>query len=187
MNFLFGSSKFNNSHQIGDDASDKTQQNVQNVDHANYMTTNYMYNNTIGGAMGTALEQPYFYVRGTNGLALEGSNIKESNELTIGSQLLRSKEKLNLRERQYTSVPFMGRGKVDPDVESALMQSNELPEKKSDVGLSEKDFTDVNNYPLIDSVHNGIANPSNAVESNAMEGWVRGGVASRGLSQDNLV
>ena len=34
----------------------------------------------------------------------------------------------------------MGRGKVDPDVESALMQSNELPEKKSDVGLSEKDL-----------------------------------------------
>ena len=25
MDFLFGSSKFNNSHQIGDDASDKTQ------------------------------------------------------------------------------------------------------------------------------------------------------------------
>ena len=97
MDFLFSSSKFNNSHQIGDDASDKTQKNVQNVEHANYMTTNYMYNNTIGGAMTTALEQPYFYVRGTNGLALEGSNINESNELTIGSQQLRSKARMNLR------------------------------------------------------------------------------------------
>ena len=94
---------------------------------------------------------------------------------------------MNLRTRQFKTVPFMGRGKVDPDVESALMQSNELPEKKSDVGLSEKDFTSVNNYPLIDSVHSGIANPNNVVEANAMDGWVRGGVASRGLSQDNLV
>ena len=82
----------------------------------------------------------------------------------------------------------MGRGKVDPNVESALMQSNaELPEKKSDVGLSEKDFTSVNNYPLIDSFASGITNPNNVVEANAMDGWVRGGVASRGLSQDNLV
>ena len=88
-----------------------------------------MYNNTIGGAMSTALEQPYFYVRGTNGLALEGSNISESNELTIGSQQLRSKERMNLRTRQFKTVPFMGRGKVDPDVESALMQSNELPKR----------------------------------------------------------
>ena len=38
---------------------------------------------------------------------------------------------MDLNTRQFKTVPFMGRGKVDPDVESALMQSNELPEKKS--------------------------------------------------------
>ena len=52
---------------------------------------------------------------------------------------------------------------------------------------AKKILPDVNNYPLIDSVHSGIANPNNVVEANAMDGWVRGGVASRGLSQDNLV
>ena len=31
MDFFFGSSKFKNSHQIGDDASDKTQKNVQKL------------------------------------------------------------------------------------------------------------------------------------------------------------
>ena len=105
-----------------------------------------MYNNTIGGAMSTALEQPYFYVRGTNGLALEGSNISESNELTIGSQQLRSKERMNLRTRQFKTVPFMGRGKVDP-VESALMQSNELPEKKSMLVSAKKIL------PLLITIH----------------------------------
>ena len=187
MKSFFSSSTFNNSHSIADDVSDKTQKNVQNVDHANYMTKNFMHNNTFGGAMSTALEQPYFYVKGTNGIGLEGSNIEESNHLTIGSHQLRSKERMNLKTRLYNTVPFMGRGKVDPDVESSLMQGNELPEKKSDVGLSEKDFTGINNYPLLDSVQGGIANPSNVVESNAMDGWIRGGVPSRGMSQDNMI
>ena len=44
------------------------QKNVQMLN-MQYMTTNYMYNNTIGG-YGNALEQPYFYT-GTNGLALK--------------------------------------------------------------------------------------------------------------------
>jgi len=175
---------FNNSGNINDDSSDLTQSNVQSIQNANYMLSNNIYsNNTFGSAMHNALAQPYLFVRGNSGASNAGTNIEDSNKLMIGQEQTRAFERLNIKPRMFNSIPFMGRGKVDSDVESAMLQSGPLPEKKSDVALSEQDYTALRNYPLIPSIEETIANPTNLVEEAADSGWQRGGMASRNLAQ----
>jgi hypothetical protein len=175
------SSIFNNLHLINDDNSDNTQRTVQNTEHANYMLNNFMGSNPFGGAMNVALGHQDVFVKGSGSMAIGGTNVAESSELLINQEQTRQRERLNIKPRMFNSVPFMGRGRVDTDTETAFLQSGDLPEKKSDIALSEQDYTSVRNYPLIQEIESKITNPNNLVEEAADSGWIRGGVPSRSL------
>ena len=185
MHALF-QKNFNNSGHINDDNSDKTQRNMQNTGHANYMLNNFMISDLpINNTIDTALDQPIINYRGTHGLSIGGSNVDINSELTIGAVQNKQRERNQLNSRIFNTIPFMGRGKVDTDVETAIMQSGDLSEKKSEMAMSEKDYTNVRNYPLISSIEETVSNPNNLVEEAAHSGWTRGGVPSRSMSQVN--
>lgn len=178
---------FNNSGHINNDRSDNTQRNIQNMGHANYMLSDFMLTtNTFNGAKDAALEQPYVnYSAATHGLSHRGENVDVNSELLIGSKHTREAQRVNLGTRMFNSVPYMGKGRVDPDVETSMLHAGDLTEKKSEIGLSESDFSNVRNYPLIDSIENTVSNPNNLVEETASGGnWVRGGLPSRSLAHN---
>ena len=77
-----------------------------------------------------ALDLPTInYSSGTHGLSHRGENIDVNSELLIGSKHTREAQQVNLGTRMFNSVPYMGKGRVDPDTESAMMQAGELTGK----------------------------------------------------------
>ena len=174
---------FNNNHGIYDDDSDKTQRGVLNSSHANYMLNNFASH--INKSLDIATSQPYVFVNGGNSLSNGAANVDASTTLRSGEDDGRVPERLNLKPREFNTIPFMGRGRVDADVETAMMQSGALPEKKSDIGTSEISSRPTDFYPLIPSLEETVANPKNLVEESADAGWMRGGLPSRAVGHEN--
>jgi hypothetical protein len=90
-----------------------------------------------------------------------------------------------LFQRPFATVPYLGRGAVNPIMESQIQQGESLTNKRSVNNLSEKSYIRYSQTPLLQSVKDKINNPANCVEGVASEGWIRGGVPSRELTRDN--
>jgi hypothetical protein len=102
----------------------------------------------------------------------------------IGSIQTHPKCKIDLFQRPFATVPFLGRGSVCPILESQIQQGELLTNKRSVNKLAEKSYIKYQNTPLIPSVQDRITNPAYCVEGVASEGWIRGGVPSRELTRD---
>ena len=177
---------FNNLHSINDDSSDKTQRGLLNSSHANYMLNNFMNQGlSINKSMELAMSQPYVFVKGGNSLSNGASNVDDSTLLRSGEKDGRVPERLNLKPREFSTIPFMGRGKVDPDMETALLTSGSLPDKKSEIGTSEISSQPTDFYPLLPGLDQTITNPKHLIEESADSGWIRGGLPSRAVGHEN--
>ena len=49
----------------------------------------------------------------------------------------------------------------------------------------EENFSEYKNYPLIDDLKQSVNNTSYLIESDAMNGWVRGGMSAREYARNN--
>ena len=85
--------------------------------------------------------------------------------------------------RPVLTVPFMGGGRGNPDVESLLLHSEMVRTGKECGTVTEQQFDGVFT-PLIASVKNNIQDPKNLVTEVAAPGWVRGGIPSRSYIRD---
>jgi hypothetical protein len=85
--------------------------------------------------------------------------------------------------RPFLSVPFMGGGRGNPDVESILLHSEQVRQGKEAGTVTEQQFDQVF-VPLIPSVQQNIQNPKNLIPEVANAGWVRGGLPSRSYIRD---
>ena len=178
-------SLFNFAHAIYDDRSDNTQRTNQNAQHVNYMLNNHIDDRVGNDARGVALNHQMVFIGGNgHGIPTNNSSLSASNSLTIDRDLIRQRERLSLIERPFMTIPYMGKGNTDPDVESALLQAGELPEKKSQLQASEANLSGMRNYPLQDEILGSITNPNFLVEESADKNWIRGGLSSRNLSHD---
>jgi hypothetical protein len=176
---------FDNLSRIGNDSCDLSQRNVQNLDSANYMLANFFSTDCqMERPIAFATSQPNVFFKGGHQTGFGGCNIDTNSDLSIGSLNTHSKSKLSLLERPFRTVPYLGRGKVDPNVESLLLQGDSHQNKKSINNLTEQSFMAHSNYPLLPSLAATINNPVNYVEGAAADGWVRGGVPSRELIRD---
>jgi hypothetical protein len=113
-----------------------------------------------------------------------GCNIDDSSELLIGTIQTHPKCHISLFQRPFATVPYLGRGSVNPVVESQILQGEQNVNKKSVTNLSEKSYVTYHSTPLLPSVKEKVSNPANYVEGVASEGWIRGGVPSRELTRD---
>lgn len=85
--------------------------------------------------------------------------------------------------RPFLTVPFMGTGRGNSDVESMLIHSEQVRQGKECGTVTEESF-DGAFVPLIKSVRDNIQDPSHLVTEVAAKGWIRGGIPSRQYLRD---
>jgi hypothetical protein len=85
-----------------------------------------------------------------------------------------SPNRIQLSERPFLTIPYLGRGSCDPVLESNLLQGDSMSSRKSISTISETNYMDYENYPMMDSLKQSVGS---GIEENA--GWVRGGTPAR--------
>jgi hypothetical protein len=152
---------------------DSTQRNLSNTRYAEYTLDGVQNGDSY---VQFATSAPTINFRGTVGGGLPGSAVDFDSLLMIKAEQQRAFEKLQLIQRPFATVPYLGRGAIDPALESQLRQGEAASERKSVSTNSETTHVE---YPIMDSVKDRVTNPSYSVEEAALDGWVRGGQASR--------
>ena len=174
---------FNNMARIGGDSCDISQHNIQNKNAANYMLTNPRPACPMTSAIDFATSQPNVNFNGSHQVGIGGCNIDANSQLLL-TNVTKPACKISLWERPFLTVPFLGRGKSNPVLESQIQQGELVGEKKSTSQLSEISYESYQRVPLIPSLQATISNPHNLVEGVAADGWIRGGLPSRELTRD---
>jgi|UniRef100_A0A6C0IMI0 hypothetical protein len=178
---------FHNTSRIGSDMTDQTQRNVHNTRFANHTLSNYFSKDTSDQHVNFAVQQPTMNFNGvSHGSGLTGSIVDHESKLRIKDVNVTPAEKVQLFTRPFATVPYLGRGSVDPQVESQLMQGEFVTDKKSASTIMDKSFTDHSLHILTNDMENHVANASENVEEAALEGWVRGGANTRQYTNDDL-
>ena len=176
---------FDTMSRIGNDQCCVDQNTIQNVAACNYMTQNYFASDcSMKNPISLATTQPGIMYNGGYNVGAGGCNINDNSKLTIGTIQTHPKCRIDLFHRPFATVPFLGRGAVNPIMESQIQQGEQIVNKKSVNPLTEKSYIKYHHTPLLPAVKERMTNSSNQIESDASEGWVRGGVPSRDLTRD---
>jgi len=169
---------FDNLSRIGNDTCSLDQRNIQNYNASNYQVENFSPFCPMTNAIDLATKQPNMNYTGSHQVGINGCNIDENSELRH-TKVSKPACKITLQERPYLTVPYLGRGKVDPVLERQIRIGDKELNKKSLNPTSEVNLSEKKNYPLIDSIRSTMNDPSNYIEESASNDWVRGGMSSR--------
>ncbi len=163
---------------IGLDTSVQSQRDILNSKYQDYYTANYFTDPSIGSHLDFAAAFPTLT---TAGAYLGGSSVDDNSKLFFtGVEQTRSLEKLQTQTRPFITIPYLGRGSCNPQLESQLLQGERSNEKKSVGTIMSKSFMDYRVNPADDQ-----ALPENRIEDLAMNGWVRGGDMTRKIAGDD--
>jgi hypothetical protein len=176
--------KFNNMSNLLEDSCTLSQRNVQNSSASTYMTQNFYPACPMGKAIDFATQQPNVFYNGSHQVGINGCNIDTNSELKL-SKISKPPCRINLLERPYLTVPYLGRGQSNVILEAQLQQGDQIVNKKSVNPSSEVSYLNYSNYPLIPEIEQNVTNPNNLIESEAAAGWIRGGLPSREYARDN--
>jgi len=176
---------FNNMGRIGNDSCCIDQNSIQNSASCSYSLQNYFSKDcSMKDTKALATAQPCINYTGGFGLGAGGCNVDDSSKLLIGTIQTHPRCRIDLYQRPFATVPFLGRGSVDPILESQIQQGESITNKRTVTRLTEKSYLPHHTTPLIPEVKQNIQNPNLMIESMASEGWIRGGVPSRELTRD---
>jgi len=176
---------FDNISRIGNDNCCVDQKTIQNAGYANYTLQNYFISDcSMKKPIELATTQPGIFYNGGYNVGAGGCNIDDSSKLQIGTIQTHPRCHIDLFQRPFATVPYLGRGSVNPVVESQIQQGELNINKRSVNNLSEKSYIKYSNTPLLSSVKNRLTNPAYSVEGVASSGWIRGGIPSRELTRD---
>jgi hypothetical protein len=174
---------FNNTDRIGMDVTDNTQRTLQNTRFSNYTLSSYNNESTSDSHVKFATNQPIMSFNAVNGGSGVGANAVDFESLLhLKNEQERPLEKIQLIQRPFLTVPYLGRGSCDPTLESQLLQGEIVSDKKSVATVMTKSFADYALYPTDSNMEERVKNPSYTVEEAAMDGWVRGGSSARNIS-----
>jgi hypothetical protein len=176
---------FDNMSRIGNDNCTLDQNTIQNVNSCNYLLQNYFADDcSMKNPINLATTQPCVFYSGGYGLGAGGCNVDDSSKLLIGTVQTHPKCRIDLFQRPFATVPYLGRGSVDPILESQILQGELLTNKRTVTQLTEQSYTKYQATPLLPNIKDRVTNPAYCVEGVAAEGWIRGGVPSRELTRD---
>ena len=177
---------FDNMSRIGNDNTAIDQRNLQNLNNTNYQTQNYYPYCPMSKAIDFATQQPNVFYNGSHEGGIKGCEIEANNELKF-SHINRPACKISLNARPYLTVPYLGRGLGDPELELKIKTGENYNNRKTNNTTMEKCFSDYKNYPLMDDIKDSVTNTKYLIETDAMNGWTRGGMSARehARSQDN--
>ena len=179
---------FNNAGRIGSDATDQSQRNVYNTRFTNHTLSNYFSYKSSNNHVNFATKQPAVMFSGiTHGSGLISSAIDAESILKLKTEQDHAVEKLQLFQRPFLTVPFLGRGSCDPALESQLLLGEMVSDKKSASTIMDKSFAQYALYPTDKKMEERVNNAANTVEEAALDGWVRGGMTTREMSTDEIM
>jgi hypothetical protein len=176
---------FNGTTRIRSDNTDRSQTNIQNTRFGDYMLSNYFSDTRSDDHVLFATNQPSVMFGGSFGASngIGAGNVEVDSMLNVKKENARSLEKLSLQQRPFLTVPYLGRGSCDTMLESQLRQGDIITNKKSVSTVSEQSYSNLHMYPLIDSIKDTVTNPNYLVQEAVLDGWTRGGSASRVASK----
>lgn len=178
--FTFGSLS-----RIGTDTCCIDQRTVQDSQACSYLLQNYfLQDGCMSKPIAFATSQPFVNYSGAYGMGVNGCNVDESSKLLIGTIQTNPKARIDLFHRPFATVPYLGRGSVDPALEYQIQQGEGVTSKKTVTKLTEKNYMKYQTTPLIGELKQQIQNPNRLIESDAANYWIRGGVPSRELTRD---
>jgi hypothetical protein len=149
----------------------------------NYMMSNYFSESRSDDHINFATAQPGFMFNSGAISGATAATVDVDSNFSILKENARSLEKLSLQTRPFVAVPYLGRGSCDPALESQLMQGDLVSNKKSVSTITEQSFMNNQMYPLLDSIKDTITNPKYLVQEAALDGWTRGGSATRSATK----
>jgi hypothetical protein len=175
---------FFNMGRIGADAVDNTQRNIYNTRFANYTLSSFFSENVSDSHVSFATTQPNVMFSGVSGVGVNSVGVDVDSVMRLNRTKERSLEKLQLNERPFLTVPYLGKGSCNPTLESQLLQGEHSNDKKSVSTIMTKSFMDYSLYPTDDKMKEQVDNPAHIIQEYALDGWVRGGILTRELAGD---
>jgi hypothetical protein len=176
---------FDNMSRIGNDTCSQDQFTVQNINASNYLLQNYFANDcSMRQPIMLATTQPGIMYDGGYSLGAGGCNVDTSSKLMLGGLVTHPKSKIDLFQRPFATVPYLGRGSVCSIMESQMQQGETITNRRSVTNLPEKSYLPYSNTPLLSDIKDRVTNPAYCVEGVASDGWIRGGLPSRELTKD---
>ena len=154
----------------------------QSMGPGKYLTANHNHCECgIPEVVKVATNVPQLYFR--DGYGVAGCKVDNSTNLRLGKTRKYPKCPNQLFTRPYLTVPFMGRGPGNMVLETQIIPGEDTSERRQCntlAGITIPNFF----TPLVDHLKDNIQNPVHIVPEVAMEGWVRGGSASRLIVRD---
>ena len=166
--------KFYNTDQLNNDKLFLSEQIKQSKNINRYLTNRF--NTCDQSALNEALKQPNIFINGGPGNI--GCDVDKFSALRNGIVSTNVPCKLSLQERMFATVPYLGKGKFHPEIESELIHGDLLDRSKSSNTVSDKHFS-TQYTPLIPEIEKTISNPANLIEQQADKNWIRGGIDTR--------
>jgi hypothetical protein len=163
-----------------DDGCEVLQQYQDSTGPGNYFVTNLV----PPQEKAQATEIPNPTLLGKEGFGYNNKEIDTDSKLrTNPTQEGRLRCPLHVQSRPFATVPYMGRGKLNADVESGLIYS-EFARVERPCGTVTETFFDGQFTPMIPHLAQHIQNPKNLIPEDAAQGWLRSGVPSRQYIRD---
>ena len=122
---------FYNMARIENDNTTQTQESLQNDRYADYTTTNYFSENATDSQIQFATQQPAVVPNSVTGSGVGSEKIENESNLLLETENERVLGRLNLMQRPFLTVPYLGRGSVDPTLELQLKEGELNEQKKS--------------------------------------------------------
>ena len=162
------------------DDLDTTLVNLDNTRYSNYLLSDFMSNVSSDEHVQFATTYPSITFTGVaHGEGLNSSEVDAESILNINKIQTRPLEKVQLYQRPFITVPYMGRGFSNPELESKLMQGENTMQLKSVGTVMEQSFLPYSAYPVDPAMQERVKDARYSVEEAALQGWVRGGTVTR--------
>lgn len=135
-------------------------------------------------AAAARVEYPNPTILGREGFGYNNRQIDSDSRLRQEAQQAgRQRCPLHVQSRPFSTVPYMGNGRGNPDVESSLIYSEFARIERPCGTVTETSFDGLF-VPLVPHLAAHIQNPANLIPEVAAAGWIRGGLCSRQYVRD---
>ena len=182
---LKGDLKIHNQTSLIDDSCLQNERQHQSIEASDYMVSNFhSCDKNLLDVFTVAGENKGVSV--VDGYGVSGNKIEDHTKIRIGDVESRPKCSILLQKRPFATVPYMGRGSADPEVEGKVKTGGVLHKRENWISLEEQQENtfDRTLTPLVQNLEENIQNPLNLVEEVNDPEWVRGGTPTRQIVKD---
>lgn len=162
-----------------DDACGIEQYFKQSVGPGRYATTNLVPSAKEVNPMAT--QEFMMYPR--EGFGLNNASIDADSVLRNQPEFKSNRCLIRPQARPFLSVPYMGGGRGNADVETLLLHAEQVRQGKECGTVTEQQFDGVFT-PMIPNLKENIQKANNLITEDASPGWIRGGLPSRAYIRD---